>query len=122
MKNNKRKGQYRFFIFMEPDTDEYTGICIELALVKVHKDPDRLKEDLINAAKGYVEVVVEDELPDKLLNQKQNLPKKYLRLFEEYADLVQKGSNKELTRTTRKVFEHPATATFVRPAREFALA
>ena len=82
MKNTKENGVLRFMIFREGKEREYTGICLDLSMVKVNKDPIVLKKDLELAANGYISVVRKNKLPDSLLNQQDNLPQKYLETYE----------------------------------------
>jgi len=81
MKNTKKKGIYRFFIYYDKNDKEFVGVCIELGIIKVGKDPEEVQEDLNNAALGYIKAVVKDNLPDKLLNQEP--PKKYLDIYKQ---------------------------------------
>lgn len=68
MKNTKKMGILHFLIYKEPVSEEYTGVCLELGLLEVGKNPDYLKQSLIDAAKGFVHTIIKEDLPDDFLN------------------------------------------------------
>jgi hypothetical protein len=89
MSNTKEFGALRFFIYPDMAEKAFVGVCIDLGIVKVDKNLDRLKKDLEEAAQGYVEGIIKYNLNEALLNQKP--PKKYLDLYERYLSELKKS-------------------------------
>ena len=87
VQNTKRRGVLRFFIYFDQADKEFVGVCVDLGIIKTDNDPYRLKQDLENAALGYVEIVYKNKLPDYLLNQKP--PKKYLDIFQDILSAIE---------------------------------
>ena len=117
MKNTKKNSVLRFMIFKEKTDIVYTGICVDLAIVKEHKDIIQLRKDLENSAKGYLEVINKNKLSDNFLNQEQNLPDKYLQLYE-YANKM--WEQKKLTKPKEKVRKIIETNFFFKPIPSFS--
>jgi len=84
--NTKKQGVLRFFIYQDGKTKEFVGLCIDLGIVKFNKNLVKLKTDLDEAAKGYVETIIKRNLDEKLLNQ--TLPAGYLNLYNKYLLLL----------------------------------
>jgi|GEM_PF-1678185 len=93
MNNTKKQGQLRFIIYRKKQDKHFTGVCLDLDIVEQNKDPEILRKNLEEAAKGYIEAVSKCNLSDELLNKK--VPKKYLKIIEdleEYLSHIQKDS------------------------------
>ncbi len=80
MKNTKKQGLLRFFRYYDKQAAEYVGVCIELGIIKCGPNPYNVEQDLIEAARGYVETIQEQSLPDNLLNQQP--PQEYLDIYD----------------------------------------
>lgn len=80
MKDTKTKGELHFVIYREPETKEYVGLCLELGLLEVSENPDYLRQSLIDAARGYVLTVAQEEMSDDLLNTRPS--KEHQELYE----------------------------------------
>lgn len=72
--NTKEKGTYSFIIFKDGD-DSYCAVCLNLNLVEWGDDPIQLIDSINEAAKSYIDGVVNKGLPDELLNR--HAPQKY---------------------------------------------
>ncbi len=92
--NTKERGQFTLVIFKTPKNKEYVGFCYELAIVLSDKNQERLRKDLLEAVKGYVETVRENNLSNKLLNRHKMLPSEYRQLYE----FLEKSLNKKRVR------------------------
>lgn len=73
--NTKQQGTLHFFTYFDVAQDTYIGVCFELGIVKEDSDPKALRQELLEAAVGYVEAVDKNALPDELLNQR--VPQEY---------------------------------------------
>lgn len=94
--NTKNKGQVRLLIIETPK--EYVGVCYEFAIVLENKNEDKLIEDLIEAAKGYIRTIRENNLPDSLLDKSMMLPEEYKSLFDELENrIAAKKSSRKLS-------------------------
>lgn len=94
--NTKQKGQVRFLIIQTPS--KYIGICYEFAIVLENKNKTKLENDLLDAAKGYVDVVANNNMPDALLDKSFMLPKEYKQLFDELESrIVSKKISRKLS-------------------------
>lgn len=69
MRNTKKQGKLRFIFYKRTKDKKYTGACLELGLIDESPNLDYLKESLVEAARGYVENVIANDLDEKLLNQ-----------------------------------------------------
>lgn len=72
--NTKHHGEINLVIVKLSSGDEYLGFCPEFAIVKYADEFEGLKEDLLEAAKGYVDAVDSNKLSDELLNRYDELP------------------------------------------------
>lgn len=86
--NTKKKGILRFFVYYDKKEKEFVGVCIDLGIIKSGSDCEEVKKDLTMAARGYVETIIKDNLPDALLNQKP--PRMYLVIFKRLLNAMQK--------------------------------
>ena len=68
-RNTRHHGRVTVLVFRRPKERLYTGACLELDLVDQHENPDFLQRSLEEAAKGYVESVIEKDQPEDLLNR-----------------------------------------------------
>jgi len=93
--NTKSKGQVRFLII--ETSKKYIGICYEFAIVLEDTDKDNLLNELLDAAKGYVDVVSNKNMPNSLLDKSYMLPKEYKQLFDE---LETRMSTRKVVRKT----------------------
>lgn len=82
--NTKRNTTLTFFIFKAKKRRSFIGACIELGIVQEGDSIAEVKNDLEEAAKGYVETVRKEKLSDTLLNQ--TLPKELMSAFEDYLE------------------------------------
>jgi hypothetical protein len=73
--NTKSTGRVSFITAKPSNSDYYVGFCYELAIVLEDKNPDKLISELYEAAKGYIQVARENNLPDNLLDKHEMLPK-----------------------------------------------
>lgn len=80
MKNTKKRGIIRFFVYKKGKT--YVGVCLELDIVEEGENVEKLKKSLIEAAQGYVETVIKEKMDDKLLNRPA--PKNYWNKYEAF--------------------------------------
>jgi|SRR3989338_829563 len=83
MSNTKEQGALSFFIFFDNKEKEYAGFCIELGILKFGSSLAQVREDLQNAAKGYVETVVKHNLSVALLSD-HNIPDEYKQIYQSY--------------------------------------
>lgn len=72
--NTRDKGEVSIVILRDPDRDEFVGFIYEFAIVKYGNDVLELKNDLVEAAKGYVEAVRKTEVSEKLFDRSDELP------------------------------------------------
>lgn len=86
MQNTKHGGTIRFFIYKEGK--KYVGVCLDLDIVEEGKDIEKLKESLGEAARGYVETIIKEEMNESLLNQ--HAPKKYWEKYRSYLKYLEK--------------------------------
>lgn len=82
--NTKQYGSLRFFIYFDVTQDTYVGVCLDVGIVKENKNPEELRQELLEAAVGYVETVDTSNLPDELLNQR--VPKEYQDIYEAFLE------------------------------------
>ena len=80
-----------FFIFKDKESESFIGACIELGIVKEGESLLEVKNDLEEAAKGYVETICKHDLSEKLLNQ--TLPKELMDLFKKYLNSMVSNFN-----------------------------
>ncbi|HEY5267937.1 MAG TPA: hypothetical protein VII94_02290 [Candidatus Saccharimonadales bacterium] len=80
--NTINKGQVNMVFIRDPIKDEFIGFCYEFAIVKYGDDLFDLKNDLIEASKGYLEAVSKIKASDKLLNMSDKLPSEFRDLYK----------------------------------------
>lgn len=80
--NTKQGGSLRFFTYFDVAQDTYVGVCFEAGIVKESSDPQALRQELLEAAVGYVEATIKANLPDELLNQR--VPREYEEIYKEF--------------------------------------
>lgn len=68
-RNTRRQGQFTVMVYRRSDERLFTGVCLEFDLVDQHEDPSFLLRSMEEAAKGYVESVIQKAQPDHLLNR-----------------------------------------------------
>src|SRR3989344_2204624 len=90
MNNEKSKGVLSYFLFYDSREKEYVGICVELGMLRFGSDLNKLKEDLQNASKGYVETIIKNDLSENLLNQE--LPEEYKELYSKFIEFLNEKS------------------------------
>lgn len=105
MGNTKTRGILRFMIFKEPGEKEYTGVCYELSIVLTDSNPEKLKNELTSASRGYVDRVIKSGMPDKLLNQSHKLPDRYKNLFKNFDKIYDVTRRPTLTEEIDKVID-----------------
>lgn len=94
-----------FLIYKENKETELIGVCLDLNIVLVDSDPEKLEVELVEAAIGYIDAVRKEKLNIELLSQ--NTPKEYWDKFEEMPSVVQKefsGVRYKLARDTKKQY------------------
>lgn len=79
-KNSKKKWLLRFMVYPAQRKGWYTAVCLDLAIVREGKDAFKLYQQINKLAMQYVDLVISDDLENKLLNQK--LPNQYIKKFE----------------------------------------
>ncbi|MDP3795097.1 MAG: hypothetical protein Q8R13_04175 [bacterium] len=89
-KNTKHKGFVEFFIY--PEGKRFVGVCLTFDIVEEHKDPNKLRESLHRAALLHFKVVVENNLPDALLNR--YAPQEYWEKYFAYLDALSREANR----------------------------
>lgn len=109
MKNTKHRGSLTFFIFKEKKTDDFIGVCLELAIVKEGTRLDVVRRHLEEAAKGYVTAVCKNNLSDDLLNQKP--PQAVTKILEGFLRSVDSKTRDQSTRVRRPALESAVLST-----------
>ncbi|MBI4120285.1 MAG: hypothetical protein HY454_02350 [Parcubacteria group bacterium] len=78
-----------FLIYKEDDKGtELIGVCLDLNIVLVNSDPEKLEIELVETAIGYIDAVKKEKLNIELLSQ--NTPKEYWDKFKGMPFVVQK--------------------------------
>ncbi len=77
-----------FLIYKEDKETELIGVCLDLNIVLVNSDPEKLEIELVETAIGYIDVVRKEKLNIELLSQ--NTPQEYWDKFEGMPYVVQK--------------------------------
>lgn len=104
--NTHDKGQVSILIVEAKDKSHFLGICYDLAIVLEGDDEDTLVQDMIEAAKGYVQTVRENKMPIELLNKSEMLPSEYKQLYEEFIDrIATKKAPKKLPKKYEDAFQ-----------------
>lgn len=85
--NTKQQGTLRFFTYLDVSQDTYVGVCFEAGIVKESKNAEELRQELLEAAVGYVEAVIKGDLSDKLLNQR--VPEEYEEIFKAFLESLE---------------------------------
>lgn len=73
-RNTRRQGQFTVMVYKRSGERLFTGVCLELDLVDQHEDPSFLLRSLEEAAKGYVESVIQKVQSEDLLNRPAPAP------------------------------------------------
>lgn len=66
---------------LKRDDGVYVGVCYEFAIVLENKNHEKLMDSLEEAAKGYIQVVRENNLPNDLLDKHKELPKEFQSIY-----------------------------------------
>ncbi|MDO8472139.1 MAG: hypothetical protein Q7S64_03280 [bacterium] len=104
MKNTKERGILRYLIYKDTRADEYVGVCVDIGLIKVGTNNANVKRDLINASKGFVRTVCEQNLSNGLLNQQP--PQQYMDIFNE---IVESYKLKRINQATKDIINEADT-------------
>lgn len=67
--NTKEKGWVEFLVYQDNQENKFIGVCLTFDIVEEGTDPKSLMQDLEEAAKLHIKVVIEKNLPDDLLNR-----------------------------------------------------
>jgi hypothetical protein len=79
--NSKSNGQVTIITAQPSDSDHFVGYVYEFAIVMENKNREELINELREAAEGYLQVVRENNLSDKLLDKHNMLPKDLQELY-----------------------------------------
>ncbi len=101
--NTKQHGALRFFTYLDVAQDTYVGICVEAGIVKESKNAEELRQELLEAAVGYVEAVIKGDLSDELLNQR--VPEEYENIYKAFLESLIMGQHK---RAMPSGIQHPS--------------
>jgi len=80
MRNTKKSGIIRFFIYKEGK--KYIGVCLDLDIVEENRNIEQLKESLTEAARGHIMTVAREKMDDKFLNRRA--PRSYWKKYQTY--------------------------------------
>ena len=87
MHNTKKRGVLHFITFEEKNGG-YCAVCLNFNLIEWGEDIDELRKSINEAAMSYLEGVIENNLPDELLNRPA--PNKYWEIAEQRVQPVTK--------------------------------
>ena len=112
--NTKEKGIVRFIVF--PQKKQFVGVCLDFNIIEEGENPQKLIESLEEAATGYIEVAIKENLSDELLNR--HAPKKY---WEKYKEITSKqGIRMKRIRISTSPKTQESVPFFIPLTREFA--
>jgi hypothetical protein len=93
--NTKQQGALHFFTYFDVAQDTYVGVCFEVGIVKEDSDPKALRQELLEAAVGYIEAVGKNDLSDNLLNRR--VPQEYENIYQAFlSSLMTKRHNQTI--------------------------
>lgn len=70
MKNTKKRGQFRMFVYREKPK-YYIGVCLEFDLIQEGENAREVMQRIQEASLGYLKTVIKNNLDDDLLNKKR---------------------------------------------------
>jgi predicted RNase H-like HicB family nuclease len=85
-KNTKKGGIVEFFAYK--DGYKYTGVCLTFDIIEEGSNIREVMENVKNAALLHLKAVIENNLPDDLLNR--YAPKEYWDKYESFVELITK--------------------------------
>lgn len=103
--NTHRRGRVTVLVYRPSKERLYTGACLELDIVDQHEDPDFLQRSLTEAAKGYVESVIEKNQPEELLNRPA--PAEFWMVYRELQRIEEEPS-REVSLMRLAILPYPA--------------
>lgn len=102
MTNTKQHGALHFFTYFDVAQDTNVGVCFEVGIVKENRDAQALRQELLEAAVGYIEAAGKNNLPDDLLNQR--VPKEYEDIYHSFLASLTTNTSRQ---TMPSGIQHP---------------